>query len=73
MKAKSDTEKEMEFKNILKKLGEIFIKNFSVNWIFSGKMTYKEAHLKFRFKMLRRIRNPELFTYLKLHPFRKYY
>jgi len=45
-------------------IGEVFIKNFSVNWIFHSRVFHKEAHLKFRYKMLRRIRNPELFTYL---------
>jgi len=53
------------FKKMFQRLGEIFIKYFSVNWIFSGKMADRMAHLKFRFKMLRRIKNPELFTYLK--------
>jgi len=46
-------------------LGEAFIKYFSVNWIYNSRVFHKEAHLKFRFKMLRRIQNPELFTYLK--------
>jgi len=46
-------------------VGEVFIKNFSVNWAFHSRVFHKEAHLKFRYKMLRRVRNPELFTYLK--------
>jgi len=46
-------------------IGEIFIKYFSVNWIFNSRVFHKEAHLKFRFRLLRRIRNPEFFTYLK--------
>jgi len=53
------------FKKVFRQIGEVFIKNFSVNWIYHGRVQYKEAHLKFRFKMLRRIRQPELFTYLK--------
>jgi len=60
-----DDEEEAAFKSIFKKLGEIFIKYFSVNWIYSGRLTYKQAHVDFRFKMLRRLRNPENFTYLK--------
>jgi len=57
----------IQYKTIFQKLAEIFIKYFSVNWIFHSKVFHKEAHLKFRFKMLRRIRCPELFTYLKHH------
>lgn len=53
------------FKRVFKEVSIIFVKFFSVNWIFGGKLTQKQAHLKYRFKMLRRIRNPELFTYLK--------
>ena len=53
------------YKKIFKELSEVFIKFFSVNWIFDSKVVHKEAHLKFRFKMLRRIKSPELFTYLK--------
>ena len=53
------------FKKIFGLLGEVFIKFFSVNWIFSGKILHKESHLQFRFKMLRRIKNPQFFTYLK--------
>jgi len=62
---KDDSQEVAIYKETFKKIGEIFIKNFSVNWIFSGKVMHKEAHLKFRFKMLRRIRRPELFTYIK--------
>jgi len=46
-------------------LSEVFIKYFSVNWIYNSRVLHKEAHLKFRFKMLRRIHRPDLFTYLK--------
>jgi len=53
------------YKKIFVSLGEVFIKCFSVNWIFSGRVRYKDTHLKFRYKMLRRIQHPELFTYLK--------
>jgi len=61
----SDEKKTASSKRIFQSVGEIFIKYFSVNWIYSGRMMNKKAHLKFRFKMLRRIKNPELFTYLK--------
>jgi len=61
----SDDEKTTAFKNIFKFICEFFIKYFSVNWIFHSKIKHKEAHLKFRFRMLRRIQSPEQFTYLK--------
>jgi hypothetical protein len=60
-----DDQETAAYKRIFTELSEVFIKYFSVNWIFHSKVFHKEAHLKFRFKMLRRIRNPELFTYLK--------
>jgi len=53
------------YKRLFKAISEVFIKYFSVNWIFHSKVFHKEAHLKFRFKMLRRIQSPELFTYMK--------
>ena len=60
-----DTEHIAAFKRIFKEVSIIFIKYFSVNWIFSGKLCDKMTHLKYRFKILRRIRSPEHFTYLK--------
>lgn len=61
----SDQEEVKAFKRVFKQISIIFINYFSVNWIFNGKLTQKQAHLKYRYKMLRRIKNPELFTYLK--------
>lgn len=52
-------------KRIFRYIAEVFLKYFSVNWIFEGKMMYKLDHLKYRGKLLRRIKHPELFTYLK--------
>ena len=60
-----DTEKEAIYKKLFGEISEIFIKYFSVNWIFSGKVKLTDEHLKFRHKMLRRIRDPEHFTYLR--------
>jgi len=45
-------------------ISEVFIKFFSVNWIYNSRVFHKEAHLDFRFKILRRIQHPEHFTYL---------
>jgi len=61
----ADSEEILAIKKCFVKISEVFIKKFSVNWIYNSKVFHKEAHLKFRFKMLRRIQCPELFTYLK--------
>jgi hypothetical protein len=60
-----DTAQERKFKKVFKEAAISFMKYFSVNWIFSSKIKYKKEHLKYRGKLLRRIRNPELFTNLK--------
>jgi len=65
LKEKGDEPRVIAYKNLFKEISEIFIKYFSVNWIFHSKVHYKQAHLKFRFKILRRIQKPELFTYLQ--------
>jgi len=61
----NDSELDKAFKIMFKRISEVFVKYFSVNWIFSGKLQYKQAHLKYRFKMLRRIRDPSLFSNTK--------
>ena len=61
----NDDEQVAKCKRVFQKVAEIFIKNFSLNWIYGGRMGNKKVHVMFRFKMLRRIQNPELFTYLK--------
>ena len=53
------------FKRVFKSLSEIFIKYFSVNWIIHGKVTHKLTYLKYRSKILRRVQNPEYFTYVR--------
>lgn len=60
-----DTDEQKVFKRVFKEVSKVFLKYFSVNWIFHGKLKHKIVHLKYRFKMLRRIENPEYFTYLK--------
>lgn len=65
MTSECSCEEEVKYKRIYRELAEIFIKMFSVNWISHGKMGHKDTYLKYRFKMLRRVRNPEWFTYLK--------
>jgi len=53
------------YKKIFQEVSIIFLKYFCVNWIFHSKVIQKNAHMKFRFKMLRRVQDPEHFTYLK--------
>ena len=65
LEEENDTALVLVCKRIFRMIGEVFIKYFSVNWITHGRITYKMAHLKFRHRMLRRVRNPALFTYLK--------
>jgi len=60
-----DSRELMAYKHVFQQISIVFLKYFSVNWIFNGKIVQKKAHLKFRFKMLRRISDPEHFTYLK--------
>jgi len=61
----SDNQQMIGFKRIFQEICEIFLKFFSANWIFNSKVVDKKAHLNYRFKILRRIRNPVHFTYLE--------
>lgn len=61
-----DSREVRAFRKIFQTLCEVFIKYFSVNWIYSsGKLYDKMAHLKCRYKLLRRIRDPINFTYFE--------
>jgi len=60
-----DTNQITAYKKVFQEISVVFLKYFAVNWIFGGKLMHKNAHLQFRFKMLRRIQDPEHFTYLK--------
>jgi len=61
----SDDKDVAAYKRVFKLISEVFIKYFSVNWIINGKVTHKLTYLKYRFKMLRRIQDPEHFTYIR--------
>ena len=50
-----DNEEIAAYKKIFKEVSVVFLKYFAANWIYSGKLLHKSAHLKFRFKMLRRV------------------
>lgn len=60
-----DSEKTAALKRAFARISEVFVKFYSVNWIFNSKVSDKLIHLRYRFKILRRIRNPEHFTYLE--------
>jgi len=62
---KNDSEQIKIYKRIFFKIAEIFIKNFSVNWIVHSRLKHKPTYLKYRLKMLRSIRSPESFTSIK--------
>lgn len=55
----------MAYKTLFKETCIVFIKYFAVNWVFASKVSYKTEHIKFRFKLLRRVKNPKMFTYMK--------
>lgn len=61
----SDKPQLASFKRIFKVLCVIFLKFFCVNWIFNSKVGDKIVHLNYRFRILRRIKDPEHFTYLE--------
>jgi len=49
----------------------VFLKFFSVNWLFNSKIDNKPTHLAYRFKIMRRVKDPNRFTYLKDFKFEK--
>ena len=63
--SEKDSEEMKTFKRIFQDLCIIFMKYFSVNWIYHGKMLEKEKYLHYRGKMLRRVQDPVHFTYLE--------
>ena len=52
-----------QFKQLFQRISEIFISYYALNWIFNSvKIKEKKGHVFARFKMLRRVQNPEFFT-----------
>jgi len=60
-----ENDEEFKLKKVFQELCVVFLKFFSVNWLYSSKIAEKVQHLKYRFKILRRVQNPQYFTYLK--------
>jgi len=61
----NDNEEILKYKELFKETSIIFLKYFCVNWIYKGRLMHKREHLKYRMRVLRRVQNPELFTYLR--------
>ena len=61
----NDSEEVGRMKMVFQELCVVFLKFFCVNWIYSGKVVDKLAHLSYRLKLLRKIRNPANFIYLE--------
>jgi len=60
-----DSEETMVCKTLFQEACKIFLKYFSVNWIYNSRLSDKFKYLKYRGKLLRRVQNPETFTYLE--------
>ncbi len=60
-----DSKEMRAFKPIFQRVCIVFLKFFCANWIFNSKVADKMKHLKYRGKMLRRVQNPQFFTYLE--------
>jgi len=57
-----DSAEELALKNCFRSISEVFVKYFAVNWIYESKLQDKRKYLEYRFRLLRRIKNPYLFT-----------
>ena len=60
-----DSPQDMKLKAVFRDISEVFVSDFALNWIFSCRSQYKATLLSYRFKLLRRVRDPACFTYLK--------
>ncbi len=63
--SKTDDENVAIYKKVFQQTCVVFVKFFSVNWVYNSKVSDKVTHVRYRGKLLRRIRNPEYFTYLE--------
>jgi len=61
----SDSQETRNFKCLFQELCQVFLKYFSVNWIYHSRLNDKSKYLKYRMRLLRRVQNPEQFTYLE--------
>ena len=63
-----DTEEMKTFKGLFKEACKVFLKYFWVNWIYNSKLDDKSKYLRYRGRLLRRVENPQWFTYLETYP-----
>jgi len=61
----NDCEVTKVVKTLFQETSKVFLKHFSVNWIYNSKLNDKQKYLKYRMKLFRRVENPEQFTYLE--------
>jgi len=59
----NDSEKVALYRRVLKMLGVVFMKYFSVSWIINGKITHKLVYLKNRYSIMRRITKEPIFLF----------
>ena len=60
-----DSEETKACKSLFQEVCKAFLKHFWVNWIYNSRLDDKAKYLKYRSRLLRRVQNPELFTYLE--------
>jgi len=60
-----DSDEIKTWKGLFREACRAFLKHFWVNWIYNSKLNDKSKYLKYRGRLLRRVENPELFTYLE--------
>jgi hypothetical protein len=61
----TDSEQISAMKQIFQAICVVFLKFFCVNWIYHSKIVDKTAHMSYRLKLLRKVRNPATFNYLE--------
>lgn len=60
-----DSVEVVAMKKVFQEICVVFLKFFAVNWIFHGKVMDKSAHVNYRLKILRKIKNPSNFLSLE--------
>jgi len=61
-----DSEEMKTFKGLFKEACKVFLKYFWVNWVYNSKLDDKSKYLTYRGRLLRRVENPQWFTYLEI-------
>lgn len=61
----TDSEQVSAIKQVFQEICVVFLKFFCVNWIYHSKILDKTAHLSYRLKLLRKVKNPSSFINLE--------